>query len=139
MHGRQILPRLRAGTETELVRTTQGHLHDYSVQVPPGPHVLPCVSQQRAGNMLHAGAQGRRPIVLGFLACVLASICNNLFTLVLLRWPLDSSGFPGVCLSMTCNNFLLVLLEMPPDNSGFLCGAPQPCINAGVACIQLGN
>lgn len=48
--GRQILPRLRAGTETELVRTTQGHLHDYSVQVPPGPHVLPRFSHQRAAR-----------------------------------------------------------------------------------------
>ena len=56
VRGRQVLPRLRAGTETELVRTTQGHLHDYSVQVPPGAHVLPYVSQRRAGITLQAGA-----------------------------------------------------------------------------------
>ena len=37
MHGPQILPRLRAGTQAELIRITQGHLHNFSIQVPPAP------------------------------------------------------------------------------------------------------
>lgn len=52
VHGPQILPRLRAGTEAELVRTTQGHLHDYSVQVPPGGRVVPPAPLSMRGGML---------------------------------------------------------------------------------------